>query len=107
MVSSPNTCRAQANPTDVNILAAPALDIPGVDHVVAVVCGTGTVGRTIRIDKIHSAESSPSLEGVDKTKSVGKLRQLPLEDVAVARGWGYLYVYSPIDMVKLIEQAMR
>jgi hypothetical protein len=57
---------------------------------VAVVCGTGTVGRTIRIDKIQSAESSPSLEGVDKTKGVGKLRQLPLEDVAVARGWGYL-----------------
>jgi hypothetical protein len=68
-----------------------------VDHVVAVVCGTGTVGRTIRIDKIQSAESSPSLEGVDKTKGVGKLRQLPLEDVAVARGWGYLYV--PFDTV--------
>jgi hypothetical protein len=72
-------------------LAAPALDIPGVDHVVAVVCGTGTVGRTIRIDKVQSAESSPGLEGVDsKAKGVGKLRQLPLEDVAVARGWGYL-----------------
>lgn len=57
----------------------------------AVVCGTGTVGRTIRIDKVTSAESSPGLEGVDVgTKGVGKLRRLPLEDVAVARGWGYL-----------------
>jgi hypothetical protein len=76
---------------DVNILAAPALDIPGVDHVVAVVCGTGTVGRTIRIDKAQTAQSSPGLEGIDgPSKSIGKLRQLPLEDVAVARGWGYL-----------------
>jgi hypothetical protein len=59
--------------------------------VVAVVCGTGTVGRTIRIDKVETAQSSPDLLGVDASaKSVGKLRQLPLEDVAVARGWGYL-----------------
>lgn len=73
------------------MLAAPALDLPGVDHVVAVVCGTGTVGRTIRVDKVQSAQSSPGLEGVDASRQVPrKVRQLPLEDVAVARGWGYL-----------------
>lgn len=73
------------------MLAAPALDLPGVDHVVAVVCGTGTVGRTIRVDKVQSAQSSPGLDGVDAGPQVPrKVRQLPLEDVAVARGWGYL-----------------
>jgi hypothetical protein len=83
----------RADLVDVNILAAPALDIPGVDHVVAVVCGTGTVGRTIRIDKAVSTQSSPGLEGVDApVNGGGKIRRLPLEDVAVARGWGYLYV---------------
>ncbi|OCF37648.1 hypothetical protein I316_00775 [Kwoniella heveanensis BCC8398] len=51
---------------DVNLLAAPALDLPSIDHVVAMVAGTGTVGRTI------------------------KKSTLPLEDVAIARGWGYL-----------------
>lgn len=76
---------------DVNILAAPALDLPGVDNVVAVVCGTGTVGRTIRVGKVKSAQSSPALEGVDSApQGTRKVRQLPLEDVAVARGWGYL-----------------
>ena len=59
---------------DVNLLAAPALDVPSIKHVVAVVCGTGTVGRTIRVG--HA-----SGKGV---------RQLPLEDVAVSRGWGYM-----------------
>ncbi|KAK6905884.1 hypothetical protein I203_106719 [Kwoniella mangroviensis CBS 8507] len=54
---------------DVNLLAAPALDIPGIDHVVTVVAGTGTIGRTIRI------------------RSSSKL---PLEDIGIARGWGYL-----------------
>ncbi|WVQ77015.1 hypothetical protein IAR50_006694 [Cryptococcus sp. DSM 104548] len=59
---------------DVNLLAAPALDIPGITHVLALVAGTGSVGRTIRL--------SPS--------SPGSKRSLPLEDVAVAKGWGYL-----------------
>lgn len=73
------------------MLAAPALDLPGVEHVIAVVCGTGTVGRTIRVDRVQSAQSSPGLEGVDAVPQVPrKVRQLPLEDVAVARGWGYL-----------------
>lgn len=73
------------------MLAAPALDLPGVEHVVAVVCGTGTVGRTIRVDKVPSAHSSPGLEGVNGGgQGSRKVRQLPLEDVAVARGWGYL-----------------
>ena len=89
------------------MLAAPALDLPGVDHVVAVVCGTGTVGRTIRFDKVASAQSSPGLEGVDGTPSHSgrKVRQLPLEDVAVARGWGYLYVMGPppVESLSLID----
>ncbi|WVW82505.1 hypothetical protein I302_104516 [Kwoniella bestiolae CBS 10118] len=63
---------------DVNLLAAPALDIPGIDHVVAVVAGTGTIGRTIRV--------SPKISDQPPSKKAG----LPLEDVAIARGWGYL-----------------
>ena len=59
---------------DVNLLAAPAFEIPGIQHVLAVVCGTGTVGRTLAIQRDPSA----------------KTRQLPLNDVAVSRGWGYL-----------------
>lgn len=55
---------------DVNLLAAPALDLPGIDHVLALVAGTGTVGRTIKVGM--------------------KERGLPLEDVAMSRGWGYL-----------------
>ncbi|KAK8866105.1 hypothetical protein IAR55_001256 [Kwoniella newhampshirensis] len=69
---------------DVNFLAAPALDWPEVDHVVAVVAGTGTVGRTIRV---ASPSSGASASGTD---AEGKHRGLPLEDVAVSRGWGYL-----------------
>ncbi|WVQ97614.1 hypothetical protein IAU59_004728 [Kwoniella sp. CBS 9459] len=68
---------------DVNLLAAPALDLPGVDHVVAMVAGTGTVGRTIKVAKPEMVTNT----------SFGALRKqstLPLEDVAVARGWGYL-----------------
>ena len=45
--------------------------MPDVDHVVAVVCGTGTVGRTLRI-------------GGDSENG------LPLVDVAISRGWGHL-----------------
>jgi len=60
--------------SDVNLLAAPALVLPDIRHVVAVVCGTGTVGRTLRIRELRPNEP----------------KQLPLEDVAVSRGWGYL-----------------
>lgn len=55
---------------DVNLLAAPALDLPDIDHVIALVAGTGTVGRAIKVGD--------------------KKRGLPLEDVAMSRGWGYL-----------------
>ncbi|XAO27205.1 hypothetical protein I312_106047 [Cryptococcus bacillisporus CA1280] len=55
---------------DVNLLAAPAIDLPGIDHVIALVAGTGTVGRVIKVGD--------------------KKRGLPLEDVAMSRGWGYL-----------------
>ncbi|WWC58780.1 uncharacterized protein I303_101324 [Kwoniella dejecticola CBS 10117] len=66
---------------DVNLLAAPALESEGVDHVVAVVAGTGTIGRTIRV--------SPKIsDNADRRK--GKSPSLPLEDVGIARGWGYL-----------------
>ena len=61
---------------DVNLLAAPALGMPNIKHVVAVVCGTGTVGRTISVG--HAGGKG--------------VRQLPLEDVAVSRGWGYMWV---------------
>lgn len=64
-----------------NLLAAPALDLPGIEHVVAVVCGTGTVGRTIRV-----GQAGPSSNG----HTDNKVRKLPLEDVAVSRGWGYM-----------------
>ncbi|ORX37403.1 hypothetical protein BD324DRAFT_579474 [Kockovaella imperatae] len=70
-----NLAPAQIKVTnDVNLLAAPALDMPNIKHVVCVVCGTGTVGRTIRVAR--AVTSGP--------------RQLPLEDVAVSRGWGYM-----------------
>jgi len=66
------------------LLAAPALDLPGIAHVVAVVCGTGTVGRTIRV-----GQAGPSNHGI------AEVRRLPLEDVAVSRGWGYMLVLPP------------
>ncbi|CAD6583383.1 MAG: hypothetical protein TREMPRED_003535 [Tremellales sp. Tagirdzhanova-0007] len=66
---------------DVNLLAAPAFDLPGIEHVVAVVCGTGTVGRTIRVG-LAAAEPSDEMQG--------KVQKLPLQDVAVSRGWGYM-----------------
>nr|XP_019015109.1 uncharacterized protein I206_01197 [Kwoniella pini CBS 10737]OCF53890.1 hypothetical protein I206_01197 [Kwoniella pini CBS 10737] len=66
---------------DVNLLAAPAISLQGIEHVVAVVAGTGTIGRTIRV--------SPKIsENADRRK--GKSPSLPLEDVGIARGWGYL-----------------
>jgi hypothetical protein len=68
----------------VNLLAAPALNLPGIKHVAAVVCGTGTVGRTLEVQH-------PTL--VLNGNSVGvaePLRTLPLDDVAVSRGWGYM-----------------
>jgi len=59
----------------VNLLAAPALELTGITHAVAVVCGTGTVGRTIAV-------TSP--------RSLGGAKTLPLEDIGVSRGWGFL-----------------
>ncbi|TYJ54842.1 hypothetical protein B9479_004513 [Cryptococcus floricola] len=59
---------------DVNLLAAPALNFPGITHVLTLVAGTGSVGRTIRLN-------SPT---------AGQKQTLPLDDVAVAKGWGYL-----------------
>ncbi|WRT64330.1 uncharacterized protein IL334_001262 [Kwoniella shivajii] len=70
---------------DVNLLAAPALAIPGIDHVVAVVAGTGTIGRTIRVSPLN-ANPTDSLSTLNNIRK----RSLPLEDVAISRGWGYL-----------------
>lgn len=81
---------------DVNLLAAPALQSQGIDYVVAVVCGTGTVGRTIKVSE-HATElpPSPPADGSKQTESqlkapASKKRGLPLEDVGVSRGWGYM-----------------
>ncbi|RXK39234.1 hypothetical protein M231_03454 [Tremella mesenterica] len=71
---------------DVNLLAAPALDI-GVKHVIAVVCGTGTVGRTIRVNQPVAGRATPDS---DTGRCVPEVGSLPLEDVAVSRGWGYM-----------------
>ena len=76
-----------ADEADVNLLAAPALDI-GVKHVVAVVCGTGTVGRTIRVSQPENGRRTPDSDS-SPTKDQS-IRSLPLEDVAVSRGWGYM-----------------
>lgn len=74
---------------DVNLLAAPALHLKGIDYVVAVVCGTGTVGRTIKIDSGAELPPSPPAENGDGEAK--QLRQgLPLQDVGVSRGWGYM-----------------
>ncbi|BEJ16792.1 hypothetical protein CspHIS471_0601930 [Cutaneotrichosporon sp. HIS471] len=72
---------------DVNLLAAPALHLSGIEHCVAVVCGTGTIGRTIRVQE-HAAKlpPSPPIDGMPEKKRRG----LPLEDVGVSRGWGYM-----------------
>ncbi|WWD09585.1 hypothetical protein V865_007713 [Kwoniella europaea PYCC6329] len=68
---------------DVNLLAAPALDIPGIEHVVTVVAGTGTIGRTIRV--------SPAPKFSDQTQTqISSSSKLLLEDIGIARGWGYL-----------------
>ena len=67
-----------------NLLAAPALEFSGITHVAAVVAGTGTVGRTIRIDQSVLGEKT----GGSTTHS--QIRELPLEDIGVARGWGYV-----------------
>ncbi|ODN90194.1 hypothetical protein L198_06212 [Cryptococcus wingfieldii CBS 7118] len=66
--------RVKISNVDVNLLAAPALNFPGISHVLTLVAGTGSVGRTIRL-------SSPT---------AGQKQTLPLDDVAVAKGWGYL-----------------
>ncbi|WWC86429.1 uncharacterized protein L201_001306 [Kwoniella dendrophila CBS 6074] len=62
---------------DVNLLAAPALGVPNIDHVVTVVAGTGAIGRTIKV--------SPDSSDISRSQAF-----LPLEEVAVASGWGYL-----------------
>lgn len=74
----------RAEVTDVNLLAAPALNLPGIQHVAAVVCGTGTVGRTIEIAQKESTDV------VLSEKGRGKVKGLPLTDVGVSRGWGWL-----------------
>jgi hypothetical protein len=73
---------------DVNLLAAPALHLSGIAHCVAIVCGTGTIGRTIRVQE-HAAQLPPS-PPVDGQPETRKRRGLPLEDVGVSRGWGYM-----------------
>lgn len=86
---------------DVNLLAAPALNQTGIEHCVAIVCGTGTIGRTIRIRAPQELPPSPPADVTDlsgkeplatSSKSQSKLLKdgLPLEDVGVARGWGYM-----------------
>ncbi|GMK58402.1 hypothetical protein CspeluHIS016_0504340 [Cutaneotrichosporon spelunceum] len=66
---------------DVNLLAAPALRLPGIKHIIAAVCGTGTIGRTIRV-----GDPAGESEGA-KTKTK---KTLHLADVGVSRGWGYM-----------------
>ncbi|KAL7419286.1 hypothetical protein Q5752_006123 [Cryptotrichosporon argae] len=65
---------------DVILLAAPGITL-GVQHIVTVVCGTGTVGRTIRVMPPQVLASSS-----DEDNACA----LPLKDVGVARGWGYM-----------------
>lgn len=55
-------------------------------------CGTGTIGRTIKV-RDHAAQlpPSPPVEGaVEKKKNKSGRQGLPLEDVGVSRGWGYM-----------------
>lgn len=66
-----------------NLLAAPALQLEGIKHVCAVVCGTGTVGRTIEIASTPKTAIEDSISG-------GVVRQLPIADVGVSKGWGWL-----------------
>jgi N-acetylglucosamine kinase-like BadF-type ATPase len=86
---------------DVNLLAAPALIQSGIDHCVAVVCGTGTIGRAIKLTGRDELPPSPpvhaELDGSDESprqtsapKTIGLEKGLPLEDVGVARGWGFM-----------------
>lgn len=82
---------------DVNLLAAPALHLSGIDHVIGLVCGTGTCARTIKVE--HKAELPPS-PPVEARDALGDLqssrsptpqvRNLPIEDAGVTRGWGYM-----------------
>lgn len=81
-----------AHTADVNLLAAPALHLSGIDHCVAVVCGTGTIGRTIRV-RDHTVQLPPSPPGDSFAPNETKPQRrqgLPLEDVGVSRGWGYM-----------------
>lgn len=84
---------------DVNLLAAPALLLSGIDHVIGLVCGTGTGLRTIKVE--HKAELPPSppveardavdpVNGEVSRPSTPKVRNLPIEDAGQTRGWGYM-----------------
>ncbi|ORY34265.1 hypothetical protein BCR39DRAFT_477181 [Naematelia encephala] len=75
---TPKVCKAFNAPldrvrltNDVILLAAPVLSRQEFNYVAAVVCGTGTVGRTIRLDRQES-------------------HGIGLEVVGYSRGWGHL-----------------
>ncbi|TXT10580.1 hypothetical protein VHUM_02085 [Vanrija humicola] len=72
---------------DVNLLAAPAVHLSGLSHCVAVVCGTGTIARTIKVgNREDNLPPSPPVESSKQKKQKG----LPLQDIGVSRGWGYM-----------------
>jgi hypothetical protein len=91
---------------DVNLLAAPALVQSGIDHCIAIVCGTGTIGRAIHLRGRDAVlPPSPPVETRDvdgdvdaqvggaangRPKASGLEKGLPLEDVGAARGWGFM-----------------
>ncbi|KAL1409134.1 hypothetical protein Q8F55_005961 [Vanrija albida] len=91
---------------DVNLLAAPAVHLSGLSHCVAVVCGTGTIARTIKVgNREDDLPPSPpveprSVDGNDDpmvgtvtngtSSKQKKQKGLPLQDIGVSRGWGYM-----------------
>lgn len=84
---------------DVNLLAAPALLMSGIDHVVALVCGTGTGARTIKVEHKAELPPSPPVEARDvgdagenegSRPTTPQVRNLPIEDAGQTRGWGYM-----------------
>ncbi|KAK4689141.1 hypothetical protein P7C73_g970, partial [Tremellales sp. Uapishka_1] len=77
---------------DVNLLAAPAFNLPRLAHVVAVVAGTGTVGRTMKVNRHHNSLGNPTCS---LSADCG-LVDLPLEDEAVSRGWGHITPPPPV-----------
>lgn len=74
----------------------------GIDHCIAVVCGTGTIGRAIALRRDPAVlPPSPPAETRDvdaaaaeqdrkQVKAAGLEKGLPLEDVGAARGWGFM-----------------